>query len=92
MDITAVTLAWLKCYHLKASKANTRVLSRNKLILVCFQTLLDGCCSDSILTLGEDGHFHLDVESTAVVQDLKLLSEILLDWKIWAKAQVNTTM
>ncbi|XP_077073466.1 lysosomal-trafficking regulator isoform X2 [Siphateles boraxobius] len=51
------------------------------------KTLLDGCCSGSILTIGEDGQFHLDAESTVVVQDLRLLSEILLDWKIWAKAQ-----
>ncbi|KAL2083317.1 hypothetical protein ACEWY4_021090 [Coilia grayii] len=51
------------------------------------KTLLDGCCSEPILRLREDGHFHLDVESTAVVQDLKLLADILLDWKIWAKAQ-----
>uniref|UniRef100_A0A8C1V4L3 Lysosomal trafficking regulator n=1 Tax=Cyprinus carpio TaxID=7962 RepID=A0A8C1V4L3_CYPCA len=51
------------------------------------KTLLDGCCSGSILTIGEDGQFHLDAESTVVLQDLRLLSEILLDWKIWAKAQ-----
>ncbi|XP_076831292.1 lysosomal-trafficking regulator isoform X9 [Brachyhypopomus gauderio] len=51
------------------------------------KTLLDGCCSSTILTLGEEGQWHLDTESTAVVHDLRLLSEILLDWKIWAKAQ-----
>ncbi|XP_041921908.1 lysosomal-trafficking regulator isoform X3 [Alosa sapidissima] len=66
-----------------------QVLIKSKCIVGyhILKTLLDGCCSDAILTLGEDGHFHLDVESTAIVQDLKLLSEILLDWKIWAKAQ-----
>ncbi|XP_031435189.1 lysosomal-trafficking regulator isoform X2 [Clupea harengus] len=66
-----------------------QVLIKSKCIVGyhILKTLLDGCCSEPILTLGEDGHFHLDVESTAVVQDLKLLSEILLDWKIWAKAQ-----
>lgn len=53
------------------------------------QTLLDGCCSGPILLLGEDGQFRLDTESVAVVQDLRLLSEILLDWKVWAKAQVD---
>ncbi|MEQ2215917.1 hypothetical protein XENOCAPTIV_007818, partial [Xenoophorus captivus] len=52
-------------------------------------TLLDGCCSGSVLILGDDGQFRLDAESVAVVQDVKLLSEILLDWKIWAKAEVN---
>ncbi|KAG7272557.1 hypothetical protein CRUP_004732 [Coryphaenoides rupestris] len=53
------------------------------------QTLLDGCCSGPILTLGEDGQFRLDTESTAVVQDIRLLSDILLDWKIWAKAEAG---
>ncbi|XP_058238437.1 lysosomal-trafficking regulator isoform X2 [Hemibagrus wyckioides] len=51
------------------------------------KTLLDGCCSGSILIVKEDGQWHVDTESVAVVQDLRLLSEILLDWKIWAKAQ-----
>ncbi|KAL4641356.1 lysosomal-trafficking regulator-like [Arapaima gigas] len=51
------------------------------------KTLLDGCCSAPILILGEDGQFRLDTESNAVVQDLTLMSEVLLDWKIWAKAQ-----
>ncbi|KAJ8285031.1 hypothetical protein COCON_G00038810 [Conger conger] len=51
------------------------------------KTLLDGCCSGQVLALGEDGEFHLDTDSTAVVQDLRLMSEILLDWKIWSKAQ-----
>uniref|UniRef100_A0A4W6CCZ4 Lysosomal trafficking regulator n=1 Tax=Lates calcarifer TaxID=8187 RepID=A0A4W6CCZ4_LATCA len=51
------------------------------------QTLLDGCCSGPILVLGDDGQFRLDTESIAVVQDIRLLSDILLDWKIWAKAE-----
>ncbi|KAF5898804.1 lysosomal-trafficking regulator isoform X1, partial [Clarias magur] len=50
-------------------------------------TLLDGCCSGSVLKVKEDGQWYVDTESTSVVQDLRLLSEILLDWKIWAKAQ-----
>ncbi|KAJ3609859.1 hypothetical protein NHX12_021953 [Muraenolepis orangiensis] len=53
------------------------------------KTLLDGCCSESILTLGEDGQFRLDTESSAVVRDIQLLSDILLDWKIWAKAEAG---
>lgn len=32
----------------------------------------------------------LDVDSSAVIQDVKLLEKLLLDWKIWSKAQVNT--
>lgn len=54
------------------------------------QTLLDGCCSGPILILGDDGQFRLDMDSVAVVQDIRLLSDILLDWKIWAKAEVNS--
>lgn len=56
-----------------------------------FQTLLDACCSAPILFLGDDGQFRLNTESVAVVQDIRLLSDILLDWKIWAKAEVTTT-
>ncbi|MCI4376677.1 hypothetical protein PGIGA_G00191140 [Pangasianodon gigas] len=66
-----------------------QVLMKTKCIVGyhILKTLLDGCCSGSILKVKEDGHWHLDTESTTVVQDLRLLSEILLDWKIWAKAQ-----
>ncbi|KAG7462834.1 hypothetical protein MATL_G00188970 [Megalops atlanticus] len=66
-----------------------QVLIKSKCIVGyhILKTLLDGCCSREILTLGEDGQFCLDTESSAVVQDLRLLSEVLLDWKIWAKAQ-----
>ncbi|XP_036404355.1 LOW QUALITY PROTEIN: lysosomal-trafficking regulator-like [Megalops cyprinoides] len=66
-----------------------QVLIKSKCIVGyhMLKTLLDGCCSGQILTLGEDGQFHLDAESSAVVQDLRLMSEILLDWKVWAKAQ-----
>lgn len=29
----------------------------------------------------------MDVESHAIIQDVKLLQELLLDWKIWNKAE-----
>ncbi|KAI4900261.1 hypothetical protein NFI96_016679 [Prochilodus magdalenae] len=66
-----------------------QVLVKSKCIVGyhILKTLLNGCCSGSILTVEEDGQWHLDTESTAVVQDLRLLSEVLLDWNIWAKAQ-----
>ncbi|KAG5855573.1 hypothetical protein ANANG_G00050490 [Anguilla anguilla] len=66
-----------------------QVLIKSKCIVGyhMLKTLLDGCCSGQLLALGEDGEFHLDADSSAVVQDLRLMSEILLDWKIWAKAQ-----
>lgn len=41
--------------------------------------------------LGDNGQFRLDTDSVAVVQDVRLLSDVLLDWKIWAKAEVNNT-
>ncbi|XP_056326307.1 lysosomal-trafficking regulator isoform X1 [Danio aesculapii] len=77
----------MECYH--GYSMIHQVLIKPKCIVGyhILKTLLDGCCSGSILTIGEDGQFHLDAESTVVVQDLRLLSEILLDWKIWAKAQ-----
>uniref|UniRef100_A0A8C1MUE4 Lysosomal trafficking regulator n=1 Tax=Cyprinus carpio TaxID=7962 RepID=A0A8C1MUE4_CYPCA len=77
----------MECYH--GYSMIHQVLIKPKCIVGyhVLKTLLDGCCSGSILTIGEDGQFHLDAESTVVLQDLRLLSEILLDWKIWAKAQ-----
>ncbi|XP_063047649.1 lysosomal-trafficking regulator isoform X3 [Engraulis encrasicolus] len=68
-----------------------QVLIKSKCIVGyhVLKTLLDGCCSEPILRVTEDGHFHLDMETGAVVQDLKLLGDILLDWKVWAKAQMG---
>lgn len=54
------------------------------------KTLLEGCCSDEILYINENGQFQLDPDSTAVIQDVQLLEKLLLDWKIWSKAKVNT--
>uniref|UniRef100_A0A673MI84 Lysosomal-trafficking regulator-like n=1 Tax=Sinocyclocheilus rhinocerous TaxID=307959 RepID=A0A673MI84_9TELE len=77
----------MECYH--GYSMIHQVLIKPKCIVGyhILKMLLDGCCSGSILTIGEDGQFHLDAETTVVLQDLRLLSEILLDWKIWAKAQ-----
>uniref|UniRef100_A0A672REL5 Lysosomal trafficking regulator n=1 Tax=Sinocyclocheilus grahami TaxID=75366 RepID=A0A672REL5_SINGR len=77
----------MQCYH--GYSMIHQVLIKPKCIVGyhVLKTLLDGCCSGSILAIGEDSQFHLDAESTVVLQDLRLLSEILLDWKIWAKAQ-----
>ncbi|KAG5831273.1 hypothetical protein ANANG_G00302050 [Anguilla anguilla] len=51
------------------------------------KAVLDGCFSQEILTVSADGQFCLNTESTAVVQDLRLVSGVLLDWKIWSRAQ-----
>ncbi|KAM5206197.1 lysosomal-trafficking regulator isoform 1-T3 [Hipposideros larvatus] len=51
------------------------------------KTLLEGCCGEDILLINENGEFQLDVESNAIIQDIKLLEELLLDWKIWNKAE-----
>ncbi|XP_055491132.1 lysosomal-trafficking regulator isoform X3 [Leucoraja erinacea] len=52
------------------------------------KTLLDGCCSAPVLNFKEStSQFEIDTESNAVIQDVKILSELLLDWKIWSKAQ-----
>lgn len=39
----------------------------------------------------DNGQFMLDMESRAIIQDVKLLEELLFDWKIWSKAQVGCT-
>uniref|UniRef100_A0A8C9TXB8 Lysosomal trafficking regulator n=1 Tax=Scleropages formosus TaxID=113540 RepID=A0A8C9TXB8_SCLFO len=71
-----------------------QVLLKSKCIVGyhMLKTLLDGCCSEPILIVGEDGQFCLDAESTALLQDLQLLSEVMLDWKVWSKAQVWATL
>ncbi|XP_076018474.1 lysosomal-trafficking regulator isoform X2 [Genypterus blacodes] len=80
----------MDCYHGYTMIHQVLIKSKCTVGYHMLKTLLDGCCSGPILTLGEDGQFRLDTESNAVVQDIRLLSEVLLDWKIWAKAEVNT--
>ncbi|NXM69177.1 LYST regulator, partial [Serilophus lunatus] len=66
-----------------------RVLIKPKCIVgfCMLKTLLEGCCSDEILYVNENGQFQLDADSTAVIQDVHLLEKLLLDWKIWSKAK-----
>ncbi|KFV61148.1 Lysosomal-trafficking regulator, partial [Dryobates pubescens] len=66
-----------------------RVLIKPKCIVGfrMLKTLLEGCCSDEILYINENGQFMLDTDSTAVIQDVQLLEKLLLDWKIWSKAK-----
>ncbi|XP_059501535.1 lysosomal-trafficking regulator isoform X2 [Stegostoma tigrinum] len=67
-----------------------QVLIKSKCIVGfhILKALLDGCCSAPILKFNESTkQFEIDTESIAVIQDVKLLSELLLDWKIWSKAQ-----
>ncbi|XP_048453045.1 lysosomal-trafficking regulator [Rhincodon typus] len=67
-----------------------QVLIKSKCIVGfhILKALLDGCCSAPILKFNESTkQFEIDTESVAVIQDVKLLSELLLDWKIWSKAQ-----
>ncbi|KAB0395902.1 hypothetical protein E2I00_011026 [Balaenoptera physalus] len=51
------------------------------------KTLLEGCCGEDIIHISENGEFKLDAESNAIIQDVKLLEELLLDWRIWNKAE-----
>lgn len=66
-----------------------RVLIKPKCIVGfrMLKTLLEGCCSGEILYINENGQFMLDMDSTAVIQDVQLLEKLLLDWKIWSKAK-----
>nr|XP_045006323.1 lysosomal-trafficking regulator isoform X2 [Jaculus jaculus] len=51
------------------------------------KTLLEGCCGEDVILTSENGDLKLDVESSAIIKDVKLLEELLLDWKIWNKAE-----
>ncbi|KAK9411799.1 lysosomal-trafficking regulator [Crotalus adamanteus] len=66
-----------------------QVLIKSKCIVGfhILQILLEGCCNEKMIHQDENGQFMLDMESTAIIQDVKLLEELLFDWKIWSKAQ-----
>ncbi|XP_002760934.3 lysosomal-trafficking regulator [Callithrix jacchus] len=66
-----------------------QVLIKQKCIVGFYilKTLLEGCCGEDVIYMNENGEFKLDVESNAIIQDVKLLEELLLDWKIWNKAE-----
>ncbi|XP_004691083.1 PREDICTED: lysosomal-trafficking regulator [Condylura cristata] len=66
-----------------------QVLTKPKCIVGfhILKTLLEGCCGEDIIHIHENGDLKLDVESNAIIHDVKLLEEILLDWKIWSKAE-----
>ncbi|XP_004620422.2 lysosomal-trafficking regulator isoform X1 [Sorex araneus] len=51
------------------------------------KTLLEGCCGEDIIHINQNGDFKLDLDSNAIIQDVNLLEELLLDWKIWNKAE-----
>ncbi|XP_075388296.1 lysosomal-trafficking regulator [Tenrec ecaudatus] len=51
------------------------------------KVLLEGCCGEDIIHINENGEFQLAVDSNAIIQDVKLLEELLFDWKIWNKAE-----
>ncbi|CAI9531593.1 unnamed protein product [Staurois parvus] len=66
-----------------------QILVRPKCI-VGFHTLkilLYGCTGDWLLSINENGQFTLKFDSTAVIKDIQLLEHLLLDWKIWSKAE-----
>ncbi|XP_037321151.2 lysosomal-trafficking regulator isoform X2 [Pungitius pungitius] len=77
----------MDCYHGYSMIHQVLIKSKCTVGYHMLKTLLDGCFSAPILILGDDGQFRLDPESIAVVLDIKLLSDVLLDWKIWAKAE-----
>uniref|UniRef100_A0A2K6V8Y1 Lysosomal trafficking regulator n=1 Tax=Saimiri boliviensis boliviensis TaxID=39432 RepID=A0A2K6V8Y1_SAIBB len=66
-----------------------QVLIKQKCIVGFYilKTLLEGCCGEDVIYMNENGEFKLHVESNAIIQDVKLLEELLLDWKIWNKAE-----
>ncbi|XP_072265185.1 lysosomal-trafficking regulator isoform X2 [Pyxicephalus adspersus] len=68
-----------------------QVLVRPKCI-VGFHTLkilLYGCTGVWLLNINKNGQFNLNFDSTAVIKDIQLLEHLLLDWKIWSKAEAG---
>ncbi|KAF5922014.1 hypothetical protein HPG69_015464 [Diceros bicornis minor] len=45
------------------------------------KTLLEGCCGEDVINLNENGEFTLDVQSNAIIQDVKLLEELQGVWE-----------
>ncbi|XP_018413216.1 PREDICTED: lysosomal-trafficking regulator [Nanorana parkeri] len=68
-----------------------QVLVRPKCIVGfhTLKTLLYGCTGDWLLNINENGQFNLKFDSTAVIKDIQLLEHLLLDWKIWSKAEAG---
>ncbi|XP_056422915.1 lysosomal-trafficking regulator isoform X3 [Hyla sarda] len=53
------------------------------------KTILKGCTDDWLLNISDNASVCLNYETTAVIQDVRLLEHLLLDWKIWSKAKVG---
>uniref|UniRef100_A0A8C5M6R0 Lysosomal trafficking regulator n=1 Tax=Leptobrachium leishanense TaxID=445787 RepID=A0A8C5M6R0_9ANUR len=68
-----------------------QVLIRPKCIVGfhILKTLLKGCTGDQMINICENGKCNLNVESTSVIQDVRLLEHLLLDWRVWEKAEVG---
>ncbi|XP_068087878.1 lysosomal-trafficking regulator isoform X2 [Hyperolius riggenbachi] len=67
-------------------------------VLVCPKTivgfhtlkaLLKGCTGDYLLLIDENEQHVLNFDSAAVIKDVRLLEHLLLDWKIWSKAEAG---
>ncbi|KAM4772207.1 lysosomal-trafficking regulator [Rhinophrynus dorsalis] len=68
-----------------------QVLIRPKCIVgpYILRTLLEGCTGDQLLNISENGQFNLNIDCISVIQDVRLLEHLLLDWKIWSKAETG---
>ncbi|XP_069812122.1 lysosomal-trafficking regulator-like, partial [Dendropsophus ebraccatus] len=51
------------------------------------KSILQGCTDDWLLTTSESDNFSLNYKTTAVIQDVGLVEHLLLDWKVWSKAE-----
>ncbi|XP_073416193.1 lysosomal-trafficking regulator isoform X2 [Dendrobates tinctorius] len=51
------------------------------------KTILKGCTGDMLLN--ENDNFCPHYETTAVIQDVGLLEQLLLDWKVWSKGEAG---
>ncbi|XP_077145213.1 lysosomal-trafficking regulator [Ranitomeya variabilis] len=51
------------------------------------KTILKGCTGDMLLN--ENDNFCPHYDTTAVIQDVGLLEQLLLDWKVWSKGEAR---
>ena len=52
------------------------------------QVLLDACCSESVIfRCSTTGKYKVSMNSHAIIKDTKLISQLLLAWRVWEKAE-----
>ncbi|XP_078592182.1 lysosomal-trafficking regulator-like isoform X1 [Branchiostoma floridae x Branchiostoma japonicum] len=53
------------------------------------KVLLDACCDSSVMEVSTNATYSINPESDAIIQDTTVVSELLLAWQIWQRADVT---